>query len=159
MAEKSGKAETDKTRQRARKVRGEPRKGWQKAFLDALSKMANVRAACEVSGVSRAKVYAYRGQSQAFARRWEQALEVAYDRLEQEAWRRAVAGTERPVTVAGQREVIREYSDRMLEVLLKAHRPEKFRERYDVTTRVGESEVDREIRELTDELNRKASKS
>lgn len=63
---------------------------------------------------------------------------------------------ERPVTVAGNREVIREYSDRMLEMLLKAHRPEKYRERHDVTTRTGRSDIDREIRQLTEELNDRA---
>jgi hypothetical protein len=67
-----------------------------------------------------------------------------------------VAGVERPVTVAGEREVIREYSDRMLEMLLKAHRPEKYRERYDVTTRTGGSDLDQEIRRLTEELNERA---
>jgi hypothetical protein len=70
---------------------------------------------------------------QTFARQWDGAIEEACDRLEQEAWRRGVAGVEKPVTVAGEREMVREYSDRMLEMLFKAHRPEKFRERYDVT--------------------------
>lgn len=59
-----------------------------------------------------------------------------------------MAGGEKPVTVAGKGEVIREYSDRMLEILLKAHRPEKYREPYDVSTRVAGSDLDREIREL-----------
>jgi hypothetical protein len=118
--------------------------------------MANVRVACEVAGVSRATAYRTRADNQTFARQWDEAIEAACDRLEQEAWRRGVAGVERPVTVAGEKEMVREYSDRMLEMLLKAHRPEKFRERYDVTTRVAGSDLDREIRELVDELNRRA---
>jgi hypothetical protein len=139
--------------------RGRPPKSWRKAFLDALSRMANVRVACEVAGVSRATAYRTRADNQTFARQWDEAIEAACDRLEQEAWRRGVAGGERPVTVAGEKEMVREYSDRMLEMLLKAHRPEKFRERYEVTTRVAGSDLDREIRELVEDLNRRVVKA
>jgi hypothetical protein len=125
--------------------------------------MANVRAACEIAGVGRTTAYKTKAEVASFSRQWDEALEQACDRLEQEAWRRAVAGVERPVfgnmgdkQGAGQVGVIREYSDRMLEILLKAHRPEKFRERYDVTTRVAGSDLDREIRELVEDLNRRA---
>jgi hypothetical protein len=116
--------------------------------------MAYVRVACEIAGVSRATAYRTRGEVKQFARQWDEAIKEACDRLEQEAWRRGVAGVERPVTVAGEREVIREYSDRMLEMLLKAHRPEKYRERYDVTTRTGGSDLDQEIRRLTEDSTR-----
>ena len=84
-----------------------------------------------------------------FHEAWDAALEIGNDYLEQEAQRRAVAGYEEPVVhkgiqafvrdaTTGELELdengrpipltIRRYSDRLLEVLLKARRPEKFRE-------------------------------
>ena len=64
-----------------------------------------------------------------FALAWDEAVNIAADALEREAWRRAVEGFEEPVHYRG--EVVgyvKKYSDRMLELLLKAHRPEKYRE-------------------------------
>ena len=52
----------------------------------------------------------------------------AVDALEDEAVRRAYEGVERAVTVAGQREIIREYSDTLLIFLLKGARPERYRD-------------------------------
>jgi hypothetical protein len=43
--------------------------------------MANVRAACEIAGVSRATTYRIRAKNQTFARRWDEAIEEACDRL------------------------------------------------------------------------------
>lgn len=61
---------------------------------------------------------------------WNDAEQEAADALEREAWRRAVEGTDKPVTYQGQiTATYKEYSDRMLEMLLKAHRPEKFKDR------------------------------
>lgn len=48
--------------------------------------------------------------------------------LEDEAVRRGYEGVERPVTIAGKREIIREYSDTLLIFLLKAARPQKYRD-------------------------------
>jgi hypothetical protein len=45
------------------------------------------------------------------------------------------------VTVAGKRELVREYSDTLLIFLLKGMRPAKDRERYDVVVEAGESLV------------------
>jgi hypothetical protein len=57
------------------------------------------------------------------------------------AIRRAYEGVERPVTVAGKRELVREYSDTLLIFLLKGLRPAKYRERYDVVVEAGDSLV------------------
>lgn len=69
-------------------------------------------------------------EAQAFARAWDSALEVATDALEAEARRRAIQGVSEPVgwyqgKPGGK---VRRYSDTLLIFLLKAHRPEKFRE-------------------------------
>jgi hypothetical protein len=45
------------------------------------------------------------------------------------------------VTVAGKRELVREYSDTLLIFLLKGRRPAKYRERYDVVVEAGDSLV------------------
>jgi hypothetical protein len=98
-------------------------------FLDTLRETSNVTASAAATGVSRDAFYRARENDPAFAAAWDEAVEVATDALEAEARRRAITGVEEPVYYLG-KEVgrIRKYSDRMLEILLKAHRPGKFRE-------------------------------
>jgi hypothetical protein len=99
------------------------------AFLEVLRETANVSEAAKSAGVSRNCAYAHQKADPAFAAAWDDAVEIATDSLVAEARRRAVDGVEEPVFHKG--EVcghIRRYSDRMLEILLKAHRPAQFRE-------------------------------
>jgi hypothetical protein len=86
-------------------------------FLDKLGKRANVSEAADVAGVSRFTAYEWRKKDAAFAEAWGDAIERAVDGLEDKAWTRAE--TE---------------SDTLLVTLLKAHRPEKYRERHDLTS-------------------------
>jgi hypothetical protein len=73
---------------------------------------------------------------------FERAREPAADVLEDEAVRRAVEGVEKPVTVAGQKELIREYSDQVLMFLLKGRRRAVFGDKSDDTLKVeGELSV------------------
>lgn len=93
-----------------------------------------------------------------FHEAWEAAIELSADRLEDEADRRGVRGYEEPVIhkgiqafvrdpVTGALELdannqpipltIRRYSDRMLELLLKARRPDKFRENVKIEAEVS----------------------
>ena len=70
-----------------------------------------------------------RRRSEDFAAQWDEALEEGSDLLEAEARRRAVTGVDKPVYYKG--EVvgsITQYSDRLLMFLLRAHRPQKFRD-------------------------------
>lgn len=100
------------------------------AFIDALTKRGNVSEACKASGVARRTVYEWRDADPVFAKMWEDAIDQAADTMEREAWRRAVEGTDKPVFHQGQEVgAIREYSDTLLIFLLKAARPEKYRER------------------------------
>src|SRR6516165_8878965 len=57
-------------------------------FLEALAARGNVTAAAHAAGVSRACAYLTRQSDDAFAKAWEEAEEIAADRLEAEAWRR-----------------------------------------------------------------------
>ncbi len=82
---------------------------------------ANVRAACAAAGVGRRTVYDKRQRDPKFAQDWDEALEEACDVLEAAAWKRASGGE----------------SDQLLIFLLKAHRPQKFRDRYELTGASG----------------------
>ena len=89
----------------------------------------SVTAAANLVGVNRCTPYGWREADPEFAKAWEIALDAGTDLLEDEAWRRACCGTERPVFQTGALVgTTREYSDLLLIFLLKGRRPEKFRD-------------------------------
>lgn len=103
-------------------------------FLDILRQNCNVSEAAREIGVARQRLYVVRDNDPAFANRWDEAEQEGLDKLEREAWRRGVDGFDRPIIFQGAvTGTYKDYSDRMLELLLKAHRP-KYRERQDATT-------------------------
>lgn len=118
-------------------TRGTPEKRepkWWDPFLKALSKSGNVLVACRSANVIRRTAYKHRDRFPSFRKRWEDALEDSTDILEAEARRRAASGVDKPIYYKGERvDTIKEYSDTLLIFLLKAHRPEKFRDNFDVT--------------------------
>lgn len=96
-------------------------------FLEVFRETCNVSEAASKAGIGRRTAYEWRDADDDFASRWLEAEQEAADKLEREAWRRAVEGVDRPVTYQGQiTDTYKEYSDRMLEVLLKAHRRDKY---------------------------------
>jgi hypothetical protein len=103
----------------------------QKRFLEALSDTGSVTTAVAVAGTSRTRVYELRKADPAFATAWNESEEIAADRLEDEARRRAIEGVSEPLVSAGklvrgddgQPITVRRYSDHLLLALLKAHRP------------------------------------
>ncbi len=110
------------------------RRKWPEKFLIALSKTANVGAACRAASVDRTQPYSLRKKDPLFAEAWEAALDAALDVMEEECRRRGFEGFERDVYHNG--EVVgkeRHFSDTLAIFLLKAHRPMKFRERYSFT--------------------------
>lgn len=107
------------------------------AFLSTLRETCNVSEAARAAGIGRRTAYDWREADKDFAAQWVEAAEEAADRLEREAWRRAVEGVDKPVIFQGRiTDTYKEYSDRMLEILLKGHRPEKYVEKrhLDVTS-------------------------
>lgn len=99
-------------------------------FIEVLRETCNVSESARTAGIARRTVYEWRDADEAFADSWDEAEQEAADKLEREAWRRAVEGIDKPVTFQGEiTATYKEYSDRMLELLLKAHRPEKFKDR------------------------------
>lgn len=98
------------------------------AFLAALADTGIICRACEVSGVGRSTVYEWR-EDPAFEARFRLAVDEATERLELEARRRALEGTDKPVYQGGQLVgYIREYSDTLLIFTLKALKPDKYRD-------------------------------
>ena len=58
--------------------------------------------------------------------------------MEREARRRGLEGWDEPVFYQGaQLATVRKYSDRMLELLLRGHRPERYKDRFEHTGPVG----------------------
>jgi len=90
-------------------------------FLDKLRNSGNVRMACRAAGIPRRTAYNWRDKWATFHDEWDEALEDACDFLEGEAWRRAVENN----------------SDRLLMFLLKAHRPERFKDRSEADINLG----------------------
>jgi hypothetical protein len=122
----------------------------QNRFLEALAETGVVSLAAAIAGTSRTRVYELRKKNAAFAKRWEDAEERAADALEAEAWRRAVAGVPEPLVSAGkmvrdddgQPLAIRRYSDTLMIALLKARRPNQFKDRavieHDISDRLAD---------------------
>jgi hypothetical protein len=119
---------------------------WERPFLEALARVPNVRAACVAANCDRTNAYRQRKRDPEFAAAWDTAIEQSVDLLEQVAHRRATTGEPRVETrirlrrdeagnmVEEERTEVTapHISDVLLIFLLKAHRPEKFRDRYDV---------------------------
>ena len=104
-----------------------------KVFLEALARTGIVTEACKAGRISRRQVYRLRQNDPAFAELWTEAQLIAADLLEAEAHRRAFDGVLKPVYQKGEQVgVIREYSDKLMELLLKARKPETFKERKEV---------------------------
>ena len=90
----------------------------------------SLTASCLTAGVNWGTFRYWRKHEPEFDAQVEEAVEAATDRLEDEAFRRAHDGVQgRPVFNNG--EIVgylHEYSDRLLETLLRARRPDKYRE-------------------------------
>lgn len=95
--------------------------------LDCLRKGHTPAEAAAAAGVSRATLFNWKRDDQNFAAAWLEAVEEGTDRIEAEAYRRAVEGVSRPVFQGGE-EVgrVQEYSDTLLTLLIKGRRPGQF---------------------------------
>ncbi len=117
-----------------------PHGSWHDKFLAELRVCGIVKEAARAAHVDPNTVYAARrkalrmraagaGETEDFSSKWDEAIEEAVERLEQEVWRRGVDGDKRPVFYRGRRVGhIKRYSDKLLILLLKAHRPKKYRD-------------------------------
>ena len=105
------------------------KKDWRPIFLKELTRTGNVSAAVIKAKIGRQTAYDARASDPHFSGLWIEAVAIADEMMEAEARRRAVEGTLRPVFQGGKTVgKIREYSDTLLIFLLKAHKPEKYRD-------------------------------
>ncbi|WP_236687592.1 hypothetical protein [Chromobacterium subtsugae] len=99
-------------------------------FLLALADTANVSAAAKKARISRRHMYRLRKDNEDLAAAWKEAIALGTAALEDEAARRAMEGTLKPVFYKGTKVgTVREYSDTLLIFLLKARDPEKYADR------------------------------
>jgi hypothetical protein len=130
------------------------------AFCAVLAETANVSMAIRGAGLSRAGAYTWRKEEPEFAKAWDEALAIGVESLEDEANRRAFHGVDEAVFHQGEPtghfqdadgrpceksdpgarwvpNVLKRYSDTLAIFLLKAHKPLKYRERYEHTGKDG----------------------
>jgi hypothetical protein len=109
----------------------------QAAFLAAYAELGIITAACKIAGCSPASVPPWKWEPE-FSVSFAAAHEQAIDKLEMEARRRAVEGTDEPVFYKGEKcGDVRKYSDNLLMFILKGARPEKYAERQKVEVTEG----------------------
>jgi hypothetical protein len=100
------------------------------AFLAAYARTASITKAAKIAKVDRTSHYDWKASDPDYLTAFEAAKELAIETLEDEAIRRAHEGLRKPVYQGGKRVgYVQEYSDTLLIFLLKAARPEKYRER------------------------------
>lgn len=117
---------------------------WRAAFLTSLAATANASEAAAAAKITRQRAYQVRAENADFAQDWDAAIEIAADALEEEARRRATGyyisykfkknGSPLRHPLTGEPYAERCVSDALLTLLLKAHRPEKYKDRSAVET-------------------------
>ena len=130
------------------------KKDWKTVFFENLSKSPNVSKAAKAAGYTRQWVYHLRNEDPEFAKLWDDALAQSLDTAEGEMYRRAVRGVVKKVFYQGTHiDTVKEYSDTLLIFLLKAHKPEVYREvtRNELTGKNGGPITHKDVTELTDD--------
>jgi hypothetical protein len=106
---------------------------WKAKFIETLKKVGAVLPSAELVGVDKSTVYRARASDPEFAQAWDEALERSVEDVEAVLHHWALRGVARPVyyqgAVVGQETVVQ---PRLIELYLKAHKPEKYRENYAV---------------------------
>lgn len=98
-----------------------------------LQTAGNVSTACQMVGITRQCAYYHRNEDADFSAAWDEAIQTVADAMEQEMYRRAVEGVDKPVYQQGALVGhIREYSDTLLIFALKGARPDKYRDRQEI---------------------------
>lgn len=110
----------------------------QKIFLRYLAETGKPIEAARRAGYSNtASLQKKRREDETFAERWDNALQAAADRMEQEAVRRATDGVLEPHFYKGRvTGYTRKYSDSLLMFLLRGLRPDRYRETVNVNSNV-----------------------
>jgi hypothetical protein len=114
-----------------RQVRDEQAKA---RYLKAIAEWGTLTKGCQAAKVTPPTVLQWREHDLSFAIQEKQARDALVDNLEAEAIRRGVTGVQRPVYQAGHLVGYQvEYSDLLLQLLLRANKPEKYSNKSEVT--------------------------
>ena len=101
-----------------------------KTFLHFLSRSGSVSYAAEQARVERRTLYRRRANDEHFAAQWDEALNLGIDRLQDDAMKRALGAAERAVWRNGKQVgSVQQYDNKLLQFLLRAHRPEIYGEK------------------------------
>ena len=144
IASQSQSTESSTGQRPVERPRGRPRNTLvqsvraKQAFLECYAQWANISHACKLSGVARQNIYEWQEHDPEFAAQFHRAEAAATERLEREAWRRAVEGSPYERTSYWHGEPVGtdhkiEYSDQLMMLLLRARKPETYREKVDVS--------------------------
>lgn len=104
----------------------------QTKFLKEYAISARISVAAEQAEIDRWTHYEWLKTDPDYAVRFRDTKELAIQQLEDEAIRRAKDGIDRPITVAGERVDVKEFSDTLLIFMLKAMRPDVYRDRQSI---------------------------
>lgn len=102
-----------------------------KQFITALLENGGfIEQAVRTAKTSRRFVNDQYNTDPGFALLWETVMELANETLEQEIWRRAVVGVDKPLHNKGMLtgDAVKEWSDNLLMFLAKARMPAKYRD-------------------------------
>lgn len=111
-------------------------------FFTELAKDGFITRAAKVAGIDRSGAYKLYKADPEFAERWDAALDEYHDKLEEEARRRAVDGSDKGVWHQGvQVGTEKQYSDSLLALMLKAKRKKEYGDasRMELANAPGES--------------------
>jgi hypothetical protein len=100
---------------------------WRWVFIEVLSRTCCITSACRAAGVSRNTAYDHRDRFPKFAAYWRAAIEVSTESLELMARARAMTRDD-------------PQSHTLLMFLLKAHKPEMYRDNYTPPNKVDTEE-------------------
>lgn len=100
-------------------------------FLEAFRQTGIILAGIRAAGINLRTHYRWLERDVLYAAAFEDAKQEALEILEAEARRRALNGVEKPIYYRGERVgSMQEYSDTLLILLLKAGKPDVYRERF-----------------------------
>jgi len=121
-----------------------------KKLLESLVETGgNVSRSCLLAGVSKVAAYEWRKCDAEFATEWDEAIETGTEAMEEEARRRAFQGVDKPVFYQGEEcGAIREYSDTLMIFLLKARKPDKYREKIQISVPDIDAAIERQLARL-----------
>lgn len=141
-AEKKERAKTQREAPRVESVTTTAQRGNEGPTLEAVNfflervveNCGNITAACEESRVGRHWVYTEEKRNEEFAERFREAQQMGLDALEDKARERAGLGVEKGIYYQGELvDTERVYSDTLMCLLLKGGKPEKYKDRTEIT--------------------------